>query len=207
MNALVVDILDLPRQVGAVKDVHVTLPAPQDLGTEVMAARPGSPVGVTATLTSVEDGVLVRGSAHLELEGQCVRCLRDLSEERTVTFDELYLTAQAAARQAADGDEEAADLFQVGDTSLDLEPAVRDALVLGLPFQPLCRPECPGLCPQCGERLDDLPADHHHELVDPRWSALASLLDHQPNSAASGQPAATSGAAHAASDAAGGQEA
>lgn len=180
MTGLVVDILDLPRQVGSFKDVRLSVPAPDGLGTEVMVARPGSPLRVEASLTAVADGVLVRGSADIDLTGQCVRCLRDLAEHRTVTFDELYLTAQAAERQAEEGDEEAEDLFQVGETSLDLEPAVRDALVLGLPFQPLCRPDCRGLCPRCGERLDDLPPDHHHDEIDPRWSALAGLLAQDP---------------------------
>ncbi len=52
---------------------------------------------------------------------------------------------------------------------------VRDTVVLGLPVSPLCRPDCAGLCPDCGQRLDDLPADHTHELIDPRWAALAAL--------------------------------
>ena len=59
---------------------------------------------------------------------------------------------------------------------LDLEPALRDALVPTLPFQPRCRPDCAGLCPECGRRVDDLPADHRHDHPDPRWSALAALL-------------------------------
>lgn len=179
MSDLAVDILDLPQQAGSFKDLNITVPAPEGLGTEMIAARVGSPLRLEVSLTTTEDGILVRGRAQVEVAGQCVRCLRDLSEQRTVTFDELYLTEQAAARQAAEGDEEAEDLFRLGDTSLDLEPALRDALVLDLPFQPLCRPDCRGLCPQCGERLDDLPADHHHELIDPRWSVLASLLPGQ----------------------------
>ena len=74
------------------------------------------------------------------------------------------------------------DLLLVGETDLDLEPALRDALVPALPFQPLCRQDCAGLCPQCGERLDDLPPDHHHDQLDPRWSALAALLPEQSGS-------------------------
>ena len=57
---------------------------------------------------------------------------------------------------------------------LDLEPVLRDAVVPALPFQPVCRPDCPGLCPQCGARLADEP-DHGHEDVDPRWAALRDL--------------------------------
>ena len=53
---------------------------------------------------------------------------------------------------------------------------MRDAVVLALPFRPLCRPDCAGLCPECGVRLDDAEPGHHHEQLDPRWSALGSLF-------------------------------
>ncbi|MDO4242662.1 MAG: DUF177 domain-containing protein [Actinomyces sp.] len=176
MASLVVDIVDLSTQAGSTKDVHLEVPAPADLGTEVIGVPPGSPILVDAELTSLDDGVLVRGRADLSVHGQCVRCLRDLDEQRTVSFDELYLLPEAARAQAEQGDEEADDLFLLGDTGLDLEPALRDALVLTLPFRPLCTPQCAGLCPQCGERIEDLPTDHSHESIDPRWSALAGLL-------------------------------
>ena len=105
-----------------------------------------------------------------------MRCLRDLDEDRSVRIDELYLFPEVIEAQRAEGDEEVEDLLAVGETTLDLEPALRDALVPTLPFQPLCRPDCPGLCPDCGNRFEDLPAGHHHEVIDPRWSALAGLL-------------------------------
>ena len=171
-----VDRVDLPHQIGSVKDVRVETAAPADLGTDVIGVPEGSPVVLDAQLTSMEDGVLARGRADVRIHGRCVRCLRDLDEDRTVAFDELYYLPRAAEARAADDDEEVEDLLLVGETDLDLEPALRDALVPALPFQPLCRQDCAGLCPQCGERLDDLPPDHHHEQLDPRWSALAALL-------------------------------
>jgi uncharacterized protein len=66
---------------------------------------------------------------------------------------------------------------------LDLEPLLRDAVVLALPFQPLCEDDCPGLCPECGVRLKDDP-DHSHEApVDPRWGKLQQLQqDTDPSS-------------------------
>ncbi|WP_172120813.1 YceD family protein [Actinomyces faecalis] len=177
MTGLVVDIVDLPRAVGSVKNVRLDVTAPAGLGTEVIGVPESSAMVLEASLTSMEDGVLVRGEADLHVHGECVRCLRDLDEDRTVVFDELYFLPEAAEAQKAEGDEEADDLFLVGETSLDLEPALRDALVLDLPFRPLCQPDCAGLCPECGERLDDLPEDHHHEVLDPRWSALSALLE------------------------------
>jgi uncharacterized protein len=64
----------------------------------------------------------------------------------------------------------------------DLEPAVRDAVVTALPFAPLCRVDCPGLCSECGARLVDDPG-HRHDVGDPRWSALAPLRDAGPHDA------------------------
>jgi len=169
--ALVVDIVDLPHRIGATKDVCVEAGAPAGLGTAVIGVPEGSSLVVDARLTSLEDGVLARGRADVHVHGECVRCLRDLDEERTVTFDELYYLPEAA-RAAEDGE----DVLLVGEDSLDLEAALRDALVPALPFRPLCRPDCAGLCPECGRRVDDLPADHRHDHPDPRWSALAALL-------------------------------
>ena len=58
---------------------------------------------------------------------------------------------------------------------IDIEPVVRDAVVLGLPLNPVCSEDCPGLCAGCGGSLRDLPDDHHHDEIDPRWAALAAI--------------------------------
>jgi uncharacterized protein len=59
---------------------------------------------------------------------------------------------------------------------------VRDAVVLALPLSPVCSQDCQGLCVGCGRRLEDLPADHSHELVDPRWAGLAGRFASSPAS-------------------------
>ena len=79
--ALVVDIVDLPRQIGSVKDVRVETAAPADLGTDIIGVPEGSPIVLDAQLTSMEDGVLARGRAGVHIHGRCVRCLRDLDED------------------------------------------------------------------------------------------------------------------------------
>jgi uncharacterized protein len=66
------------------------------------------------------------------------------------------------------------------DDLFDLEPVLRDAVVPSLPFQPVCREDCPGLCSECGAHLADDP-DHHHEVIDPRWSALQALTTDTPS--------------------------
>ena len=65
----------------------------------------------------------------------------------------------------------------IQDDLLDLEPPLRDAVVLALPFQPLCREDCPGLCPDCGARLADEPEHSHEDKIDPRWAALTQLTE------------------------------
>ena len=76
------------------------------------------------------------------------------------------------------------DLHQLEDDLFDLEPVLRDAVVLALPLQPVCRDDCPGLCSECGVRLADDP-DHHHDAADPRWAALQELTrDRRPSDGA-----------------------
>jgi uncharacterized protein len=137
-----------------------------DLGTDVVGVPEGSDVELDLRLESVVEGVLVSGTARVRVEGECVRCLEPVSSEQEVQLQELYYYPD----QHTD-DAEAARLE--GDL-LDLEPVLRDAVVLGLPFRPVCRDDCPGLCPACGARLADEPG-HRHEQRDSRWAALEAL--------------------------------
>ena len=73
-----------------------------------------------------------------------------------------------------DAESEEDEERQIEDDMIDLEPVLRDAVLPSLPFQPVCRDDCPGLCSQCGARLEDDP-EHHHEQIDPRWAALEAL--------------------------------
>jgi uncharacterized protein len=63
---------------------------------------------------------------------------------------------------------------------------LRDAVVLALPFQPLCQDDCPGLCVECGARLADDPGHQHDEPVDPRWAALQGLTHRETDGRTSG---------------------
>ncbi|MFN2518836.1 MAG: DUF177 domain-containing protein, partial [Jatrophihabitantaceae bacterium] len=93
-----------------------------------------------------------------------------------VHFCELFAYPDSLTEETTEQDE----VHRLDGDYLDVEPVVRDAVVLGLPFTPLCGPDCAGLCPTCGQRLDDVPADHAHDLLDPRWAALAALTDAAP---------------------------
>jgi uncharacterized protein len=131
----------------------------------------GADVELDLRFTAVSEGVLVTGSAIAPLAGECSRCLDPLTDSVTVSFQELYRYLPDPGEDESDGEER----FLDGDF-LDLEPAFRDAVVLALPLSPLCRDDCPGLCPDCGVKLADVGPDHGHgDKVDPRWGALAKL--------------------------------
>ncbi len=174
-SPFVLNTHELARQPGAMRRVERDITAPEDYGTVVMAVTPGSTMQLDLRLESVMEGVLVTGEAAVELRGECVRCLREITEERTVPVSEMYFYPGAREAALAEGDEEAEDMHELEGELLDLEPVLRDAIVTDLPFQPLCEEDCQGLCPGCGERMADLPADHEHVDVDPRWAALAGL--------------------------------
>ena len=152
----------------------MTVPAPADLGTVVIGIPEGSDLELDLRLEAVMEGVLVTGSVSGQAVGECGRCLDEVTEAVDVTLAELFVYPERAAVAAQDGDEDDEDLRELDGDFLDLEPALRDAVVPMLPFQPVCRPDCPGLCPVCGARLADEPG-HSHETLDPRWAALGGL--------------------------------
>jgi uncharacterized protein len=166
---LVLDTRELGRRPGSQREVSLTVAAPADLGIEVLQVTEGSPVELDLRLEAVMEGVLVTGTAHASLVGECARCLEPISDDMEVTFQELFVYEDHAL---PDEDDEVSMLQ--GDL-VDLEPLLRDAVVLALPFQPLCMDDCPGLCPECGARLADDPDHAHDAAIDPRWAALADL--------------------------------
>lgn len=168
---LVLDTRDLPRQPGATRALNRVVPAPKDLGVELIAVPEGAELRLELTMTSVSEGVYVSGVVHGTVDGECGRCLREINESYDFAVAELFAYADSTTEETTDSDE----VGRMQGDLIDLEPAVRDAVVLALPTNPLCRQDCPGLCPDCGVHLDELPADHSHELDDPRWAALRNL--------------------------------
>jgi uncharacterized protein len=172
-SPLVLDTRELGRRAGSMRTVRLPAPAPADLGVELIGVPAGSEIDLDLRLESVMEGVLVSGTAAVQLAGECGRCLEPVAETLTVDLQELFAYPDSSTDQTADEDETA----RMEGDFLDLEPTLRDAVVLALPLTPLCREDCAGLCAECGERLDDLPEDHQHEEPDARWSALQDLLD------------------------------
>jgi uncharacterized protein len=155
------------------RKVSRTVAAPDGLGTEVAWVPEGTELELDLRLESVMEGVLVSGTIRGVAAGECVRCLSDVRIELDVPLMELFAYAGREVPEADDEDE----VRQLGDDDLiDLEPALRDTVVPALPFTPVCREDCPGLCSECGALLAEDPA-HSHDDADPRWAALQGILE------------------------------
>lgn len=175
---LVLDTRELGRRPGSQRTVSLDVPAPAELGIEVLGVPEGSPVHLDLRLEAVMEGVLVTGTAEAALEGECARCLEPIEDDVQVDLQELFVYDDGG--QPEEDTEGELDVSRLEGDLLDLEPVLRDAVVLALPFQPLCRDDCPGLCPECGARLADDPEHRHDDPVDPRWAALSGLAVPDP---------------------------
>jgi uncharacterized protein len=156
----------LARRPGSVATETRTVPAPADLHTGMAWVAEGAQLSLEVRLESVTEGVLVTATATAPMAGECARCLEPVTDRIQVRCQELF-SYQLAGGEAAD------DGYALDGDLLDLEPALRDALVLALPLAPRCQDDCPGLCPQCGVRLAQAGPGHRHEdIVDLRWEGL-----------------------------------
>ena len=170
------DTRELGRRPGSVRRLSLQAEAPAELGIEVLRVPEGAPVEIDLRLEAVMEGVLVTGEAQADLEGECVRCLEPLEDHVHVDFQELFVYDDPDTRADPDsGAYDDEDVSWLEDDLLDLEPVLRDTVVLALPFQPLCREDCPGLCAECGARLADDPGHAHEEPIDPRWAGLSQV--------------------------------
>ena len=171
---LVLDTRELGRRPGSQRTKVLSVAAPAELGIDVLGVPEGSTVELDLRLEAVMEGVLVSGTASADLEGQCSRCLEPIEDSITVDLQELFVYDDDHHGRP-DGDDEDDGVSRLEGDLVDLEPLLRDAVVLALPFQPLCRDDCPGLCVECGARLADDPDHRHDDPIDPRWAALGQV--------------------------------
>jgi uncharacterized protein len=171
-SPLVFDARTLGRQPGSARSESRIAPAPADLRVALAYVPVGSDVKLDVLLEAMSDGVLATVEATAPVAGECARCLEPVTSSASVFFRELYEFGEDPSdRESDDGDRR----FLDGDL-LDLEPALRDAMVLALPLAPLCSGECEGLCPECGVRLTEAGPSHDHgDGADPRWARLREL--------------------------------
>jgi len=156
----------------------LSVPAPAGMAVGMIGVPDDSPVNLDLTCQSVGDGVLIQGDATATLAGQCGRCLAGFSQPASFELQELYFYP---GRGPVESDPDTEALFVVDDT-VDLEPVLRAAVVLNLPFSPLCRDDCAGLCPDCGADMNEQPEHAHDAVIDARWEALKGFGDSQSDS-------------------------
>ncbi len=164
----------LGRGAGSEHTQTRTVAAPADLRVGLAGVPEGAEFELTVRLEAVTEGVLVTAAADVPVTGECARCLEPLAQQMDVSFQELFEYSPGVGPDAADG-------YSLDGDLLDLEPALRDALVLALPLAPLCRPDCPGLCVECGAQLAKEGPEHSHgPAIDPRWAGLQEAVLPQP---------------------------
>ena len=160
-SAWTLPVFEIMHRPGQMRERQVDVPVADDMGNAMIAVKAGTEVHLDVRLESLHDGILVSGSGDTVADGECGRCLIEVELPVEVEFQELF----------AYSPEDAVD-YTVHDDHVDCEPVVRDAVVLALPFQPVCRDDCPGLDPETGEKLSGRAEQKQREVIDPRWAAL-----------------------------------
>lgn len=153
-----------------------TVPAPHRIGIELIGIAEGAPVTMDLQLESVSEGVLVRGTVAAPTTGECSRCLTSIGGDVEVDLVELFAYPNSQTEATTEEDEVGHVISVDHADAIDLSQTIVDAVGLVLPFSPVCRDDCEGLCPECGTPLVDAGPEHHHDAIDPRWAKLSNLL-------------------------------
>ena len=175
MTLAPIDVHDLLGQPGMSRrsDVLGTI---DGLATELVAVPEDAPLGGSLLLESVVEGILVeRARSPARGRVRCARCLTERQQPFSVEVSELFVT-----NPSEDDDEDDDDGYALVADAIDLDQLIRDAVGVEMPFAPLCRPDCLGLCEVCGgnRNLGECPG---HEAIDPRFAVLADLLPDLPD--------------------------
>lgn len=180
-SPLVISVSRLGRRPGSMLNHRETVPSPARIGLELIGIEPGAPVDLDLRLESVSEGVLVTGTVSAPTAGECSRCLTAITGDVEIDLTELFAYPDSATDETTDADE----VGRVVDDTVDLEQPIVDAVGLALPFAPVCRPDCAGLCADCGIPLATAEPGHQHEKIDPRWAKLAALRPSEEDSSGS----------------------
>ena len=180
-NPFILNTHDLPRRAGEMKEYQLDIPAHVRIGVPLIAVPEGDLVELDVRLESVTEGVLASADIYAIAHGECIRCLDPVEVVIDRKIQELYRyeptneKGRKKRRDDEDVDLEGEEELQMEGDLMDLEIPVIDAIILTLPVNPLCSDECLGLCPDCGEKWENLPEGHAHQVIDARWSGLDGL--------------------------------
>ena len=171
----VVDVSRLGRRPGSLMPLHEQRTSGRRIGLDLVAIPADGAIDLDLRVEAVSEGVLVSGVVSARTAGECARCLQPLTGDVEVELTELFAYPDSATDATTDDDE----MGRVVDDAVDLEQAIVDGVGLALPLSPLCDPDCPGLCPDCGVALATAEPGHHHDKIDPRWAKLAAMVEPQ----------------------------
>jgi uncharacterized protein len=158
----VVSVADLIGRPGAQRELEVEAELP-DLGVSAAAVPPGEPVRAALLIESTGLVLVASGEVRARFVGECRRCLRAIEGEAVAEVKEVF------ERDSTEG-----ETYRLDGDHIDLEPLVRDAVLLALPIAPLCEETCGGPAPDSYRVAPaDQPADE--APIDPRWAALSEL--------------------------------
>jgi len=166
-----INVFDVSHRIGEERVVTLDEVLAEHWGEGVVNVAKGDTVSVEFRLDGLHDGILVSADITATATGECVRCLEPVTVPVQVDFQELFAYSPTEELE-----------FSVHDNYVNCEPLVRDAVVLALPFQPLCNEDCLGLDPETGEKLAE-PRDRNASSIDPRWAALEALASTTDTSA------------------------
>lgn len=172
---------ELLKHPGTSKEINLCFPAPSGIGDEFYGVHPDSSITVEGSFDTLTDGLLFNGHATAHITGSCARCLKDISEEKTVDITAFFPShglSNSSPQRHVEGtfealQDEAEDVYPLignGDFA-DMEPLLRDSFAEIIPLSPLCSSTCKGICDQCGVSLAQNPG-HHHEVTNHCWDAL-----------------------------------
>lgn len=160
------NIRDLVNHPGDMRERERTIVVPEQLGEALMSVPAGESMHLDIRLESVHEGILATVDVQTTAHAECGRCLEPFTENVEVEFQELFAYSIDDVHE-----------YGVHGDHVDLEPPLRDAVVLSLPFQPVCRPDCSGIDPVSGEKRQAGSVEDAPESIDSRWSALSSLMN------------------------------
>lgn len=184
-----VPVAQVGSRPGQTKEIDAAFPAPEGIGDEVVGVSAGADVAVKGQFDSIVDGLIFNGTLTAPVHAVCARCDIDLSRDMSETVTAFFpFENNAEERERGNGDEEteilageeeSGDVYPLLDNGAfaDIEPLIRDTFVTALPLQMLCRPDCKGLCPQCGADLNEISGEHTHDVPDIRFAGLAALKE------------------------------
>ncbi len=186
-----VSVAQVASRAGQSKEIDSVFPAPSGIGDAIVGIDEGADVSVIGSFDSIVDGLILNARINAPVHAECTRCLKPITHDWTVSVTSFFpyddkSSSDNKGKSGKKGKEEEIDIIAGEDESedtyplleggswADLEALLRDTLVEELPLQPLCKPDCLGLCSQCGADLNEDP-DHHHDVTDIRFAALEGL--------------------------------